>query len=206
AGADALLAVVPYYSKPNQEGIYRHFQAVAGAGPVIMYNIQGRTGVNMTTATTLRCAAVPGVIGVKEASGNIEQIGAVCAGAPAGFRVWSGDDGYTLPLLAVGGHGVICVVSHLAGSAMRRLIEAYLAGRVAEARDEHHRLLPLIAALMTTASNPIPLKMALNRLGFPAGPLRLPLAPLDDTDAARVMQAVEAAGDVVTFRPGVRVA
>src|SRR4030081_3012286 len=125
AGADALLAVVPYYNKPPQEGMYQHFKAIAEVGPTIMYNIQGRTAVNMTAATTLRCAELPGIIGVKEASGDLDQIGLVCAGRPDGFTVWSGDDSWTLPLLAVGGQGVICVVSHIAGRSMKRMIEAY---------------------------------------------------------------------------------
>jgi 4-hydroxy-tetrahydrodipicolinate synthase len=199
AGADALLCVVPYYSKPTQEGMYRHFCAISEVGPVIMYNIQGRTGVNMTAETTLRCAAERGVIGVKEASGNIDQMGFVCAGAPEGFRVWSGDDSFTLPLLAVGGYGVIGVTTHLAGSAMRRVIDSYLAGDVRAAASLHQRLLPLIKALMSTASNPIPVKTAVARLGFPAGPFRLPLAPLSDAQEASVMAAVRDAGDLVTF-------
>jgi 4-hydroxy-tetrahydrodipicolinate synthase len=206
AGADALLVVVPYYNKPTQEGMYQHFRAVAGVGPVIMYNIQSRTGTNMTAQTTLRCAAEPGVIGVKEASGNIEQMGLICAGAPDGFRVWSGDDGFTLPLLAVGGYGVIAVTSHLAGTAFKAMIESYLEGRTEAASRVHQRLLPLIGTLMTAASNPIPIKTALNRLGFPAGPLRLPLTPMDDAAAEKVMAAVRAAGDLVTFQPRVEVA
>jgi 4-hydroxy-tetrahydrodipicolinate synthase len=205
AGADALLCVVPYYNKPPQEGIYRHFRELARVGPVIMYNIQGRTGVNMSAETTLRCAAEPGVIGVKEASGNIDQMGFICAGAPPDFRVWSGDDSFTLPLLAVGGYGVICVVSHLAGSAMKRMIEAYLGGRNDEARSIHHRLLPLIKALMTVASNPVPVKSVLNALGFPAGPFRLPLTPLPQADLERVLETVRAAGDLITFRSGASV-
>jgi 4-hydroxy-tetrahydrodipicolinate synthase len=205
AGADALLCVVPYYNKPTQEGMFLHFRELAKAGPVIMYNIQGRTGVNMTAETTLRCAQEPNVIGVKEASGNIDQMGLVCAGAPAGFRVWSGDDSFTLPLLAVGGHGVICVVSHLAGGAMRSMIEAHVAGRNDDARSVHHRLLPLMRTLMTIAPNPIPVKSALRELGFPAGPFRLPLAPMPRADLDRVMQAVRATGELVTFRTGARV-
>src|ERR1700687_3929505 len=109
AGADALLAVVPYYSKPPQEGMYQHFKAISEIGPTIMYNIQGRTAVNMMAATTLRCAELPGIIGVKEASGDLDQIGLVCAGRPNGFTVWSGDDSWTLPLLAVGGQGGVWV-------------------------------------------------------------------------------------------------
>src|SRR5882762_9288986 len=126
AGADALLAVVPYYNKPPQEGMYQHFKAISEVGPTIMYNIQGRTAINMTAATTLRCAELPGIIGVKEASGDMDQIGFVCAGKPDRFRVWSGDDSWTLPVLAVGGYGVICVVSHIAGRSVKRLIEAYV--------------------------------------------------------------------------------
>ena len=202
AGADAILAVVPYYNKPPQEGMYRHFKAIAEAAsgkPVVMYNIQGRTGVNMTAATTLRCAGIPGIAGVKEASGDMDQMGLVCAGRPDGFNVWSGDDSFTLPLLAVGGYGVICVVSHIAGPAMKAMIEAHLAGDNAKARSIHGRLLPVIKALMTTASNPIPIKQVVNRLGFPAGPFRLPLAPMPDADLERVMAIVKEAGDLISL-------
>lgn len=199
AGADALLCVVPYYNKPTQEGMYRHFKALSQVGPVIMYNIPGRTGVNMTAETTLRCAAEPGIVGVKEASGDLEQMGFVCAGAPDTFRVWSGDDGFTLPLMAVGGHGVIAVVAHLAARAMKRLIDAHLAGDPATARSIHLGLLPVMKALMTTASNPIPIKSAINRLGFPAGSFRLPLAPMPDADLERVLGVIRGAGDLITF-------
>jgi 4-hydroxy-tetrahydrodipicolinate synthase len=202
AGADALLCVVPYYNKPSQEGMYRHFSELARVGPLIMYNIQGRTGVNMTAATTLRVAAEPNVVGVKEASGDIDQMGLVCAGAPPGFRVWSGDDSFTLPLLAVGGYGVICVVSHLAGRAMKDMIEAHMEGRNDVARDIHLRLLPVIKSLMTTASNPIPLKSVLNALAVPAGPFRLPLAALPEADLERVMEVVRSAGDLITTPRG----
>src|SRR4030081_921812 len=177
AGADALLAVVPYYNKPPQEGMFQHFKAISEAGPTIMYNIQGRTGVNMTAATTLRCAELPGIIGVKEASGDLDQIGLVCAGRPARFRVWSGDDSWTLPVLAVGGYGVICVVSHIAGRSMRKLIDAYSKGDNDAARKIHLGLLPVIKTLMTTAANPVPIKSVLNAMGFPAGPFRPPLLP-----------------------------
>src|SRR5215469_12353998 len=199
AGADALLCVVPYYNKPPQEGMFQHFRAISEVGPVIMYNIQSRSAINMTAATTIRCAELPGVIGVKEASGDIDQMGFVCSGAPPGFKVWSGDDSFTLPLLAVGGYGVICVVSHIAGSSMKAMIEAHLAGRNEEARRIHLGLLPLIKALMTTASNPVPVKSVLNALGFPAGPFRLPLVPLPQADLDRVLGVVRGAGDLITF-------
>jgi len=207
AGADALLAVVPYYNKPPQEGMYQHFKAISEVGPTIMYNIQGRTAVNMTAATTLRCAELPGVIGVKEASGDLDQIGLVCAGKPEGFKVWSGDDSWTLPVMAVGGYGVICVVSHIAGRSMKKLIDAYTRGDNDVARDIHHGLLPVIKALMTTAANPVPVNTALNAMGFNAGPFRLPLVPLTDEQLKSVMKTIKDAGEFITFaRSGVKVA
>jgi len=206
AGADALLAVVPYYNKPPQEGMYQHFKAISEVGPTIMYNIQGRTAVNMTAATTLRCAELPGILGVKEASGDLDQIGLVCAGKPAGFKVWSGDDSWTLPILAVGGHGVICVVSHIAGRSMKRLIDAYAKSDNDTARKIHLGLLPVIKTLMTTAANPVPIKCVLNAMGFPAGPFRLPLVPLTEEQLQFVMKTVREAGDLITFNAGVKVA
>ncbi len=207
AGADALLAVVPYYNKPPQEGMYEHFKAISEVGPTIMYNIQGRTAVNMTAATTLRCAHLPGIIGVKEASGDLDQIGLVCAGKPAKFKVWSGDDSWTLPVLSVGGYGVICVVSHIAGKSMARLIDAFVKAENDVARDIHLGLLPVIKALMTTAANPVPIKSALNAMGFPAGPFRLPLVPLTDEQLKSVMKTIQDAGELITFsKPGVKVA
>src|SRR5258706_8914429 len=156
AGADALLAVVPYYNKPPQEGMYQHFKAISEVGPTIMYNIQGRTAINMTAATTLRCAELPGIVGVKEASGDMDQMGLVSAGKPPGFNIWSGDDSFTLPLMAVGGYGVICVVSHIAGGSMKRMIEAYLEADNETARRIHLGVLPASRTLMTTAANPVP--------------------------------------------------
>jgi 4-hydroxy-tetrahydrodipicolinate synthase len=206
AGADALLAVVPYYNKPPQEGMYQHFKAISEVGPTIMYNIQGRTAVNMTAATTLRCAELPGILGVKEASGDLDQIGLVCAGKPERFKVWSGDDSWTLAVLGTGGYGVICVVSHIAGRSMKKLIAAYEENDNDEARRIHLGLLPVIKTLMTTAANPVPLKSVLNAMGFPAGPFRLPLVPLTDDQLLSVMQTIRDAGDLITFKAGVKVA
>src|SRR5229473_2768308 len=206
AGADALLAVVPYYNKPPQEGMYQHFKAISEVGPTIMYNIQGRTAVNMTAATTLRCAELPGILGVKEASGDLDQMGLVSAEKPERFRMWSGDDSFTLPLLAIGGYGVICVVSHIAGRSIKSLIEAYEKADNETARSIHLGLLPVIKTLMTTAANPVPIKCVLNAMGFPAGPFRLPLVPLTDEQLKSVMQTVKKAGDLITFKAGVKVA
>jgi 4-hydroxy-tetrahydrodipicolinate synthase len=206
AGADALLAVVPYYNKPPQDGMYQHFKAISEVGPTIMYNIQGRTAVNMSAATTLRCAQLPGIIGVKEASGDLDQIGLICAGKPQHFKVWSGDDSWTLPLLAVGGDGVICVVSHIAGRSMKRMIEAHDQADNQTAMKIHQGLLPVIKTLMTTAANPVPLKSAINAMGFPAGPFRLPLVPLTDDQLQSVMRTIQEAGSLITFKTGVKVA
>ena len=206
AGADALLAVVPYYNKPPQEGMFQHFKAISEVGPTIMYNIQGRTAVNMTAATTLRCGELPGIVGVKEASGDLDQIGFVCAGKSARFKVWSGDDSWTLPVMAAGGHGVICVVSHIAGSSMKNMIEAYSKGDNERARKIHLGLLPVIKTLMTTAANPVPIKSVLNAMGFSAGPFRLPLVPLTDDQLKSVMKTVRDAGDLISFKAGVKVA
>jgi 4-hydroxy-tetrahydrodipicolinate synthase len=206
AGADALLAVVPYYNKPPQEGMYQHFKAISEVGPTIMYNIQGRTGINMSAATTLRCAELPGILGVKEASGDLDQIGLVCAGKPANFKVWSGDDSWTLAVLGTGGYGVICVVSHIAGRSIKRLIDAYDKADNEAARKIHLGLLPVIKTLMTTAANPVPIKSVLNAMGFPAGPFRLPLVPLTDEQLHSVMTTIREAGDLITFKAGVKVA
>lgn len=192
AGADGLLLTAPYYNKPTQEGLFRHFEAIARATslPCILYNIPGRTGVNVTAETTLRLARIPNIVGVKEASGDLVQMARIIEDAPEGFHVWSGDDQMTLPLLSIGGYGVICVVSHLVGNQMRQLIESYVGGRVEEAARIHRRLLPLMTTLMTAASNPIPIKHALNGIGFRVGGLRLPLVEPDAATGERIMAEV----------------
>ena len=206
---NAILTASPYYNKPTQEGQYRHFKAIAeavGDKPIILYNVPGRTGANLEPATLARLAEIPNIVGVKEASGDMDQMGLVCAGKPAHFNVWSGDDSWTLPLLAVGGYGVICVVSHIAGASMKRLIDAYGKADIATARDIHQGLLPVIKTLMTIAANPVPIKSALNAMGFPAGPFRLPLVPLTDDQLKTVMQTIGEAGNLITFNTGVKVA
>jgi 4-hydroxy-tetrahydrodipicolinate synthase len=187
-GVDGLLLTVPYYNKPTQEGLYRHFEAIAGATrlPCVLYNIPSRTSVNMTAETTVRLSRVPNIVGVKEASGDLAQIAYVIEGAGEDFRVWSGDDAMTLPMLAVGSYGVIAVVAHLVGAQMHRMIDDYLAGRTAAAAAVHRRLLPLMQVLMTAASNPSPLKYALNQIGFPVGTTRLPLVGPDEAAAERI--------------------
>jgi 4-hydroxy-tetrahydrodipicolinate synthase len=191
AGVDGLLLTAPYYNRPTQEGLYRHFEAIARATrlPCVLYNIPSRTGVNMTADTTLRLSRVPNIVGVKEAAGDLAQIARIIDDAGDEFRVWSGDDAMTLPILALGGYGVIAVVSHLTGAQVHGMIDDYLAGRTAEAARAHRRLLPLMQVLMT-GSNPSPLKYALNQIGFSVGAPRLPLVEPEGEAAERIMAEV----------------
>jgi len=193
AGVDGLLLTVPYYNKPPQEGLFRHFETLAKGTslPCIMYNIPGRTGINMTAETTARLSRIPNIAGVKEASGNLEQIGQIMNLSRDGFRVWSGNDSDTLPILSIGGYGVICVVSHLVGLQMREIIDKFLDGKVEAASEIHRRLLPLMMTLMTAASNPIPIKYAVRQLGWKVGGLRLPLVDPDEAAAAKIMAEVK---------------
>lgn len=211
-GADAALVVAPYYNKPPQEGLIAHYRAVADVGlPVIVYNIPGRTGVNLSVETTLTLARHPHIRGTKEAAGDADQVARIVAGAPDGFRVWSGDDGLTLPFMSVGAYGVVSVVSHVCGAAMRRMIDAHVAGDVAGAAALHGRLLPLFRGLFVT-SNPIPVKAALEHLGVEVGSVRLPLVPLDADRRAALGALLDACGDLVGVsiaqgsRPAVRTA
>ena len=191
-GVDGLLLTVPYYNKPTQDGLYRHFEAIARATrlPCILYNIPSRTGVNMTAETTLRLSRVPNIVGIKEASGDLAQIASIIDDAGEEFYLWSGDDAMTLPILAVGGYGVIAVVSHLTGIQMHQIIDDYLAGRTADAARGHRRLLPLMQTLMTAASNPTPVKYALNQVGFRVGRPRLPLVEPEGDAAERITAQV----------------
>jgi 4-hydroxy-tetrahydrodipicolinate synthase len=196
-GADAALVVSPYYNKPPQEGLVAHFQAVADVGmPVVLYNIPGRCGVNLPPETQLRLAEHPNIVGTKEASGDVDQAAQICAGAPHGFLLWSGDDGLTLPFMSVGAVGVISVASHVAGRALRQLIDAFAAGDVATATRLHHRLLPLFKGLFVTA-NPIPVKAALALVGVDCGSVRLPLVPLDAGQRGRLAALLDGLGDLV---------
>lgn len=194
-GVDAIMAVVPYYNKPPQEGLYRHFCAIAGAVevPVILYNIPGRCVINMEPETILRVASdCPNVIAVKQANADLSQTAAILAGAPEGFEVLSGDDELTLPMMGLGGSGVISVVSHVAGPRFREMIYAQAAGDHTRALRIHLELMPLMKALFMTA-NPIMVKKALELQGFPVGGVRLPLVESTAEQAAeleRVMRHV----------------
>ena len=176
AGCDGVLLVNPYYNKPSQEGLYRHFKTVAESTslPVMLYNIQGRTSVNCEPATIARLAEVPNIVAVKEASGSLDQMSQIRKLTRPEFLLYSGDDSLTLPLLAVGGTGVVSVASHLAGREIKAMIQAFQAGDIRQAQTLHFRLWPLFKVLFIT-TNPVPVKAALALSGFDVGGLRLPL-------------------------------
>ena len=183
-GVDACLLVVPYYNKPTQEGLYQHFKTVAESTslPCIMYNVPSRTVVNMTADTVIRLSKIDNIIGVKEASGNFEQSAKIIQETGDDFFVWSGNDTDTFPLMALGGYGIISVASHLVGKQIKQMIDSFINGKVAEAAAIHRRLLPLVDALFIV-SNPIPVKYAVNQVGFRVGKPRLPLTEPDEKTA-----------------------
>ena len=187
AGVDALLQVVPYYNKPPQEGLFQHFKALAEATPLpnILYNVPSRTITNMTVETTLRLAQIENIIGIKEAADNLDQVAAIAAGAPDGFRIWSGNDSDTFAQMCAGGYGVVSVASHLIGLQIKHMIDLTVAGDLTAAEAEHQRLLPMFKGLFVITS-PIPVKYALNKSGFNVGGLRLPLIVADPATAAFV--------------------
>jgi 4-hydroxy-tetrahydrodipicolinate synthase len=181
-GLDGSLQVVPYYNKPPQAGLYRHFRAIAESTPdlpIILYNIPGRTGQNLFPETIAHLAEIPNIVAVKEASGNLDQISQIRRLTPLEFIIYSGDDSLTLPLLAIGGQGVISVASHLVGDLLQQMIQAFAEGQPQTATQIHLRLFPLFKALFAT-TNPIPVKAALRLQGWQVGSTRLPLE--DDSD------------------------
>jgi 4-hydroxy-tetrahydrodipicolinate synthase len=202
-GADAALVVTPYYNKPNDEGLLRHFETIAKEGlPLLIYNIASRTGRNIDAGLMERLAAIPGIIGVKESSGDLNQMGDIIKhtalkrrAAGKDFSVLSGDDGLTLPLLALGGDGIISVVSNLVPARVAALTKAGLDGDFEQARRIHYELLPLIKAVFVE-TNPIPIKAALTLAGKPAGPTRLPLGALSKSNEALLRQVMTDMGIV----------
>jgi len=194
-GASATLQVVPYYNKPNQEGLYRHFLALADQIdlPLLVYNIPGRTAKNMETDTLMRLAAHKNIVGVKEASGDLGQMMDVLARRPKGFTVLSGDDNLLFPLLALGGDGVISVAAHLVPEALVELTKEALAGRFDRAREIHYTLMPLFKALFID-TNPIPVKTALALQGRMKESFRLPLWPMDEPKRQALKEVLKALG------------
>jgi 4-hydroxy-tetrahydrodipicolinate synthase len=177
-GVDALLLTVPAYNKPTMGGLYQHFTAIADAVsiPGILYNVPGRTALNMDAATTLRLAEVPNIVGVKEASSDPDQIAYVIKGSPEDFNVWSGNDNEIFPTMATGGYGIVSVAGNIISGQIQKMIGLLLEGDVEAAAAEHLRLLPIFNALFFV-TNPIPIRYAINRSGFDVGPARLPMVP-----------------------------
>jgi 4-hydroxy-tetrahydrodipicolinate synthase len=197
-GADAILAVVPYYNKPTQDGLLAHFGAIAEAAqiPVVLYNVPSRTGANMLPATVHELARRhANIVGIKESTGSVEQFCALVTGnpRPGDFTVWCGDDYFYLPSLALGAYGLVSVAAHVCGDGLRALIEAWDRGDTARAGAIHRALQPLFTALFATSS-PIPVKWAMNRLGFRAGACRPPLGELPAEQAAALEALLAPAG------------
>ncbi|HEV2101313.1 MAG TPA: 4-hydroxy-tetrahydrodipicolinate synthase [Candidatus Acidoferrum sp.] len=191
-GADGILSVTPYYNKPTQEGLFQHFKAIASAVnlPIILYSVQGRTGVNIEPSTVLRLSQIPNIVGIKEASGNISQMGAILNLVPKEFLVLSGDDSLTLPLIALGGRGLISVASNEIPAEMTNLVQSALAGDFAEARRLHFHYLSLMD-INFVESNPIPVKAALAEMGLLQPVWRLPLVAPKPENLARIRAVLE---------------
>jgi 4-hydroxy-tetrahydrodipicolinate synthase len=194
-GADGALLITPYYNKPTQEGLYRHFKAVADAVdiPIVLYNVPGRTSVNMLPATVARCAQMKNIVAIKEATANLQQISEIIELCGDKLSVLSGDDFTVLPLLSIGGVGVISVTANVAPTDMAGLCDAYFAGDMVEARRLHYKLQPLNQA-MFFETNPIPVKTALGLMGKCSPELRLPLCPMSDTNTEKLTNVMKKYG------------
>jgi 4-hydroxy-tetrahydrodipicolinate synthase len=201
-GVDGLLSVTPYYNKPTQEGLYQHYRAIASAVklPIIVYNVQGRTGVNVETATLKRLAEIDNIVGVKEASGNIGQMAAVCHNLPADFAILSGDDAITIPLIALGGRGLISVASNEIPAEMSKLTNLAIAGDFAGARALQKAWFPLMEVNFVEA-NPVPVKAAMAMMGLIEPVYRLPMCPPQPHNEAKIEAVLKSSGLLQTAVP-----
>ncbi len=192
-GLDGSLQVVPYYNKPPQEGLYDHFKAIALACPsvpLMLYNVPGRTGQNLQASTVAKLAEIPNIVAIKEASGNLDQVGQICRSTPPDFAIYSGDDGLTLPLLAIGSVGVVSVASHLVGQQMKEMIQSFEAGDVKRSKEIHLQLLPLFNVIFCT-TNPIAIKAALELQGWSVGVGRPPLSQITPEDKMKLESVLQ---------------
>jgi 4-hydroxy-tetrahydrodipicolinate synthase len=191
-GVDVCLLVVPYYNKPTQDNLYRHFKAIAESTslPCILYNVPSRTVVSLAADTVIRLSKIDNIIGVKEASGNLGEIARIIEHTGDDFIVWSGNDTDTLPILALGGYGVISVASNIIGIQIREMIDSFLSGKTGRAAEIHRHLMPLINALFVIA-NPIPIKYAMNHIGFKVGGTRPPLYEADEKTASLIRETLK---------------
>jgi 4-hydroxy-tetrahydrodipicolinate synthase len=191
-GVDACLLVVPYYNKPTQDGLYRHFKAIAESTklPCILYNVPSRTVASLSSDTVIKLSKIDNIIGIKEASGNLNEISRIIENTPDDFLLWSGNDGDTLPILALGGYGVISVASNIIGKQLHEMIDSFIAGDTAKAAKIHRQLTPLIDVLFKVA-NPIPIKYAMNQIGFRVGSPRPPLYEPDEATANLIKETLK---------------
>ncbi|MGI6037069.1 MAG: 4-hydroxy-tetrahydrodipicolinate synthase [Limnochordia bacterium] len=194
-GVDGIMLVVPSYNKPSQEGLYQHFRAVAEATslPIMLYNIPGRTAINMQAATVARLAEIDNIRAIKESSGNMEQVGEIYRTTPDHFAIYSGDDAYTLPIMSLGGVGVVSVAAHLVGRQMKEMINAFLQGDVAEAAKINAQLLPLFKTMFIT-TNPVPVKTGVSLTGFDMGGFRLPLVGPTEAELQAIKNCMQQVG------------
>lgn len=195
-GVHGSLQVVPYYNKPPQAGLYQHFQAIAQACPdlpLLLYNVPGRTGQNLSSETVVRLAEINNIVGIKEASGSLDQASEIRRLTPKEFHIYAGDDSLTLPLLAIGAKGVVSVASHLVGNQLQQMIQAFSAGKIEVASDIHLQLFPLFKALFLT-TNPIPVKQALKLKGWEVGSTRLPLCEAESEVSQKLKVVLEKLG------------
>ncbi|PGT86722.1 MULTISPECIES: 4-hydroxy-tetrahydrodipicolinate synthase [Bacillaceae] len=192
AGVDAIMLVVPYYNKPSQEGLYQHFKTIAESTklPVMLYNIPGRSVINMTVDTIVRLSEIPNIVAIKEASGNLDAMAEIISKTDAEFALYTGDDGLTLPALSIGGNGVVSVASHIIGNEMQAMISSFENGDHAQAAEQHRTLLPIMKQLFA-APNPSPVKTALQVKGLDVGSVRLPLLPLTSLERNELMDVID---------------
>ncbi|MCL6638459.1 MAG: 4-hydroxy-tetrahydrodipicolinate synthase [Firmicutes bacterium] len=192
AGVDGVMLVAPYYNKPSQEGLYQHFKAVAESTelPVMIYNIPGRTSVNVLPQTVARLAQVPNIVAIKEAGGSLDQVSELRRSLPDHFAIYSGDDSMTLPILALGGKGIVSVVAHLVGPRIQDMVNAYTSGNTKLATQIHLELFPVFKGMFIT-TNPVPVKAALNMTGFDVGGPRLPLVEATEAEKESIMATLK---------------
>lgn len=191
-GVDGIMIVAPYYNKPSQEGLYQHFKAVADNTdlPIMVYNIPGRSAVNILPETIIRLSEIPNIVCVKEASGDLSAMTKIIANTPDDFMLYSGDDSLALPVLSIGGTGVVSVSSHIIGDQMQDMVKAYVSGKHEEAAKLHQKLLPIMQG-MFKAPNPAPVKTALQIMGLDVGTVRLPLVPLNHEERAEIYELIK---------------
>lgn len=191
-GVDGIMIVAPYYNKPSQEGLYQHFKAVADNTdlPIMVYNIPGRSAVNILPETIIRLSEIPNIVCVKEASGDLSAMTKIIANTPDDFMLYSGDDSLALPVLSIGGTGVVSVSSHIIGDQMQDMVKAYVSGKHEEAAKLHQKLLPIMQG-MFKAPNPAPVKTALQMMGLDVGTVRLPLVPLNHEERAEIYELIK---------------